>query len=131
VKAWTFMALLLVAGCKPSVQDLRAQYALEKNKLADRERTLLEFERFNVDLDGQERIQKADVDRVEESYTDSESRRHGPKYEEDLKYVETQRESLASAGRIVKEARAKLVAEVEDQRRRVADAEAKLRQAER
>ena len=131
MKTWTVAALLCLSGCRPSLHDLQATYVKEKDKLADREQALLEFERFKVDLAGQERIQKADVDKVEESYAESAPQRHGPKYEEDLKYVETQREQRAADDRLMKDARAKLVAEIEEQRRRVADIEAKLRQTER
>lgn len=131
MRLWIVVALVLFSGCKPSVSDLRAQYAKEKEKLGEREKALLEFDRFKVDLAGQERIQKADVDKVEQSLAESGADRQGRKYEDDQKYVATQRESLAEADHIVDETRAKLVAEVEDQRRKVAEVEAQLKKAQR
>ena len=67
--------------------------------------------------------------KVEESLAGSEADRKGQKYEDDQKYVDLEREKLAEADHIVKETRVKLVAEMEEQRQRVAEIEAKLKEA--
>jgi hypothetical protein len=131
MKFWIIAALVLFAGCGPSVESLRTQFVKEKEKLGLREKALLEFDRFRADLDGQERIQKASVERVEKSLAGEAADPQAQKYKDDQHYVELEREKIAEADHITAQTRAKLIAEIEAQRKRVDEAEAKLKAAQR